>query len=146
MIYLDTSCLLKLILDEAESEDVRLAVNTADYIVISSLAELETEVQLKASMLGGEIRPAHWRHLQAIFVSMRNTAPFYFKPLPSTVFETALQQHRHAQARYCRSLDRLHLAAMEELGLATLMTLDGPQANAALGLGYKVIRPGMRQT
>ena len=56
MIYLDTSCLLKLLRDEPESAEVRSAVSSEDEVVISSLTELETEVQLKAAAVGGEIR------------------------------------------------------------------------------------------
>jgi hypothetical protein len=41
-----------------------------------------------------------------------------------------------------RTLDRLHLAAMEELGLHRLMTHDGPQAKAAAARGYAVLSPG----
>ena len=56
MIYLDTSCLLKLLREEAESDAVRHAVEAESEVVVSSLAELETEVQLKAAAVGGEIR------------------------------------------------------------------------------------------
>jgi len=42
MIYLDTSCLLKLLRDEPESAEVRRAVNAEDEVVVSSLTELET--------------------------------------------------------------------------------------------------------
>src|SRR2546421_8554751 len=112
MIYLDTSCLLKLLREEPESADVRSAVSTEDEVVVSFLAELETEVQLKAATLGGEIRVSQWRQYQAKLAAMRNFDPFHFRPLPAAVFQTALRQHRHPQAAYCRSLDRLHLAAM----------------------------------
>ncbi len=73
---------------------------------------------------------------------MRNFDPFHFRHLPAAVFSTALRQHRHPQAAYCRSLDRLHLAAMEELRLRRLMTLDDSQAKAASALGFTVLRPG----
>ena len=115
MTYLDTSCLLKLLRDEPESADVRTAVQAEDEVVVSSLTELETEVQLKAAALGGEMRTSQWRQYQAKLVAMRNFDPFHFRHLPAAVFQTALRQHRHPQAAYCRSLDRLHLAAMEEL-------------------------------
>jgi predicted nucleic acid-binding protein len=39
-------------------------------------------------------------------------------------------------------MDRLHLAAMEELKITRLMTLDEIQAKVALALDYKVFRPG----
>ncbi len=142
MIYLDTSCLLKLLRDEPESADVRSAVNAEDEVVVSSLTELETEVQLKGASIGGEIRTSQWRQYQARLTAMRNFDPFHFRHLPAAVFQTALRQHRHPQAAYCRSLDRLHLAAMEELKQTRLMTLDETQAEAAEALGHEVVRPG----
>jgi len=142
MIYLDTSCLLKLLREEPESADVRSAVDAEDEAVISTLTELETEVQLKAAAVGGEIRTSQWRQYQARLSSMRNVDPFHFRHLPAAIFQTALRQHRHPQAAHCRSLDRLHLAAMEELKQTRLMTLDESQAEAAEALGYEVVRPG----
>jgi predicted nucleic acid-binding protein len=142
MIYLDTSCLLKLLRNEPESPDVRAAVEKEDVVVVSSLAELETEVQLKGAVLSGEIGKPHWRQYQAKLVAMRKFDPFHFRYLPAAVFSTALRQHRHPQSVYCRSLDRLHLAAMAELKLNRLMTLDRTQAEVAIGLDFKVILPG----
>jgi predicted nucleic acid-binding protein len=49
---------------------------------------------------------------------------------------------RHPQAAHCRSLDRLHLAAMEELKLTRLITLDEIQGKAAKALHYEVLYPG----
>jgi len=142
MIYLDTSCLLKLLRDEPESAEVRSAVNAEAEVLVSSLTELETEVQLKAASSGGEIRTSQWRQYQARLTAMRNFDPFYFRHLPAAVFPTALRQHRHPQAAYCRSLDRLHLAAMEELKQTRLMTLDETQAESAEALRHDVVRPG----
>jgi predicted nucleic acid-binding protein len=142
MIYLDTSCLLKLLREEPESAAVRNAVDAEDEVLVSSLAELEAEVQLKAAVMGGEIRHNQWRQLQARLVAMRHYDPFHFRPLPSAVFATALRQHRHPQAAYCRTLDRLHLAAMEELKVRRVMTLDDVQAKVAAALHYKVVQPG----
>lgn len=142
MIYLDTSCLLKLLRDEPESADVRGAVSNEEAVAVSSLAELETEVQLKAAAVGGEIRTSQWRQYQAKLAAMRNFNPFHFRHLPAAVFSTALRQHRHPQAAFCRAMDRLHLAAMEELKLTRLLTLDDVQAKVAAALNYEVVRPG----
>jgi predicted nucleic acid-binding protein len=144
MIYLDTSCLLKLLREEPESAAVRSAVDAEEEVAVSSLAELETEVQLKAAALGGNIRARQWRQYQVCLTAMRNLDPFHFRPLSSAVFLTALRQHRHPQAAYCRSLDRLHLAAMEELNLRRLITLDEIQGKAAEALDYQVIYPGRK--
>jgi predicted nucleic acid-binding protein len=142
VIYLDTSCLLKLLLNEPDSAAVRLAVDAEAEVVVSSLTELETEVQIKAAAMGGGIRASQWRQYVARLAGMRNFDPFHFRPLPGAVFQTALKQHRAVQAIHCRSLDRLHLAAMEELHQTRLMTLDEKQAAAANVLGYQVVRPG----
>ena len=56
MIYLDTSCLLKLLREEPESAEVRSAVDAEAGVVVSSLTELETEMQLRAAGIGGDIR------------------------------------------------------------------------------------------
>jgi uncharacterized protein with PIN domain len=50
VIYLDTSCLFKLVHPETGSADVRAAIAAESEVVISVLAELETLVQLKAGM------------------------------------------------------------------------------------------------
>lgn len=143
MIYIDTSCLIKLLIQEAESAVVRSAVRVEDAVVVSSLTELEAEVQLKAAASGGDIRTSQWRQCQAQLMAMRNFDPFCFRHLPAAVFSTALRQHRHPRAAYCRSLDRMHLAAMEELKLRRLMTFDQVQASAAESLNYEVVCPGI---
>jgi predicted nucleic acid-binding protein len=141
MIYLDTSCLLKLLREEPESPSVSAAVETEEAVIISSLTELEAEVQLKAAATGGQIRVGQWRQYQAKLMAMRNFDPFHFRHLPASVFSTALRQHRHPQSTHCRALDRLHLSAIEELKLTRLMTLDKTQANVARELNYKVVFP-----
>jgi len=78
---------------------------------------------------------------QVRLAAMRNLDPFHFRHLPAAVFSSA-RQHRNPQAAYCRSLDRLHLAAMEELKLRRLITLDEIQGKAAEALDYEVLYPG----
>ncbi len=52
MIYIDSSCLLKLLLIEPESEAVRQAVTGEADVVLFPLTELETAVQLRDGRLG----------------------------------------------------------------------------------------------
>ena len=141
MIYLDTSCLLKLLLHEPESEAVRLAVTREVDVVVSSLTELEAAIQLRAGWLSGEYRETRYRAYIGRLNAFREMDPFRFRPLPGSVFSAALRQDHAARRVHCRTLDRLHLAAMEELGLRRLMTNDVAEAAGAAALGFEVIRP-----
>jgi uncharacterized protein with PIN domain len=134
--------LLKLLLEEPESEAVRRAVAREADVVVSSLTALEATVQLHAGWRGGEYRERHHRAYLARLESFRTMDPFRFHTLPGTIFQTALRQHRAARDAHGRSLDRLHLAAMEELNLRRLMSNDAPQASAARALGFEVVTPG----
>jgi uncharacterized protein with PIN domain len=142
MIYADTSCLLKVLRPEPLSEAVWKALNEEDAVVISALAELETLVQLKAFWTGGILTRNEWRQAETKFGLLRNQPPFEFRTLPAAIFQTALRQHKNSSGKHCRSLDRLHLAAMEELDVARLITHDLGQAKAAMEAGFEVIRPG----
>ena len=143
MIYLDSSSLLKLLWPEAESEAVRIRVAAEDAVIVSSLTELEAEVQLKAAHLAGRYREAGCRRFIGKLAQFREMEPFHFQRLGATVFQTALRQHRAKAAIHCRTLDRLHLAAMEELNLRRLMTNDVGQAGAARAMGFEVVTPGV---
>jgi predicted nucleic acid-binding protein len=115
MIYADTSCLLKVLRPEPWSEAVWSAISEEAAVIVSVLVELETLVQLKAEWTGGMLSRNQWRQAEARFGILRNQPPFEFRALPAAVFQTALRQHRNSVHKHCRSLDRLHLAAMEEL-------------------------------
>jgi predicted nucleic acid-binding protein len=142
MIYADTSCLMQVLRPEPLSARVWSAIQEESSVVISALAELETLVQLKAAWKGGSLTRSQWRQAEAKFGLLRNQPPFDFRPLQSGVFQVALRQHRNSGALHCRSLDRLHLAAMEELKVSRLMTHDESQAKSAMEAGFQVIRPG----
>jgi len=142
MIYVDSSSLLKLLWNEPESSFVIDAIGRENSVVISVVAELETLVQLKAAYLGGEYTLPQWRRFEMQLTVLRNQPPYEFRTLPGTVFQTALRQHRNSGETHCRSLDRLHLAAMEELEILRLMTHDDRQAKSAIAAGFEVVRPG----
>jgi predicted nucleic acid-binding protein len=144
VIYLDTSCLLKLLLEEPESEAVRMAVAREPEVIVSALTELEAAVQLRAGWLAGEYRERRYRAYLGRLKVFRESDPFHFRPLPGSLFQTALRQDREARKIHCRTLDRLHLAAMEELGLRRLMTTDIAEAARAKALGFEVVNPGQR--
>ncbi len=144
MIYIDTSCLLQLFRPEPLSREVFGAVAAETRILVSVLVEMETLVQLKAAWTGGSFTRSQWRRLEAELARLRNQPPFEFCALPAAVFQTALRQHRNAGDTHCRTLDRLHLAAMEELKVTRLMTHDEAQARAARAAGFEVVCPGRK--
>jgi len=144
VIYIDTSCLLKLFRNEPFSDAVLSDIAAESQVIVSSLVELETLGQLKAAWAGGMITRSRWHRFEAELERLRNQPPFEFRTLPGTVFQTALRQHRNAGDIHCRSLDRLHLAAMEELRVTRLMTHDEGQARAAEAAGFQVVFPGRK--
>ena len=142
MSYIDSSSLLKTLWEEPESRAVREAIAAEQEVVISTLAELETEVQLRAKWLGGALTKTRYEAYRKKLSSFRETAPFEFRDLSGAVFRRAIEQHL-AGKWHCRSLDRLHVAAMDELGQRRLLTNDAKQAAAARALGYEIVSPGM---
>jgi len=141
-IYLDTSSLLKLFIRAEHSEAVVSAIQQEAAVVVSPLTELEALVQLKGLHLGGSMGSSRYLRTRERMAETIASHPFQVRPLASRVFSSAITQHGESLV-HCRTLDRLHLAAIEELGLRRLMTHDGKQADAARELGFEVVMPGM---
>lgn len=140
--YIDTSSLLKLFIRDEHSEAVISAIQNETAVVVSPLTELEASVQLRGLHLGGSMGNARYLRMRERLAETMASHPFLIRPLASRVFSTALTQYSQSSIQ-CRSLDRLHLAAMEELALRRLMTHDERQAEAARELGYEVVMPGV---
>ncbi len=140
-IYIDSSSVLKMLWNEPESRDVREAVAREHAVVVAPLTELEVSVQLRAKRFAGALTKRRYDSYAAQLQSFKSLAPFEFLDLPGTVFRLAVEQHL-AAAVHCRSLDRLHLACMSELGLRRLMTNDAKQAAAARAMKLQVVSPG----
>jgi predicted nucleic acid-binding protein len=141
VIYIDTSSFLKLILEEPESAATDIAVSSESSVLISSLTELESSTQLRALSLGGRLRVGQHSKATARLSALLDMAPFQRLPLVGSVFDVALLQLNAHPRLHCRSLDRLHLAAMEQLKVTRLMTHDAKQRDAALALGFSVETP-----
>src|SRR3954468_24676542 len=111
MSYIDSSSLLKILWEEPESGAVRAAIAVESEIVTSTLTELETEVQLRGKWLGGRMKKTRYEVYRKKLASFRELSPFDFRDLSGVVFRRAIGQHL-AGKTHCRSLDRLHVAAM----------------------------------
>jgi len=136
-LYLDTSCLVKLLKVEPETDAVSKLVHGEEEVVVSELALLEAELQITAASLGGELTPGQ---AGETLKATTREHPFMVRAVGADVFQIARRQA--AGKGYCRTLDRLHLAAMESLGVRRLLTHDDQQAAAARALGFAVVRPG----
>lgn len=142
MIYIDTSSLLKLVVTDEHSAAVEEATLKEPIVVVSSLTDLEVYVQLRGLSRSGKMKPRLMREAEKDLVQILGSRPFTSRKLNATIFFNALQQHKKSNT-HCRSLDRLHLAAMEEMGVRRLMTHDVRQSEAAQELGYEVVMPGV---
>ncbi|WP_367873412.1 PIN domain-containing protein [Luteolibacter sp. Populi] len=139
---MDTSSLLKLVILDDHTLALVEALQKEESIVASALTQLEFSVQLRGLMLGGSLRPKSMQQAGERLSRMLQMSPYISRSLSGTVFSTALGQHESAKIQ-CRSLDRIHLAAMAEFGITRLMTHDLRQATAAKELGYEVLSPGL---
>jgi predicted nucleic acid-binding protein len=139
VLYIDTSSLLKLLWEEAESEWTRQRIAVEQKVILSSLAELETDLQLAAACLAGRYSRAKLNAYRRALMAFPQIDPFDRADLSSQLFHVALRQHKIVQQPHCGTLDRLHLAAMELLGISRLLTHDNRQAQAARGLGFEVV-------
>lgn len=142
MTYIDTSSFLKLFLVEPESNDVESVVASSTRIVVSQLAYLEATIQVRGMVEGGSLSRKVGKSVMRDMPELIQNKLFAFRKLAGSIFDTALTQQSSAKT-HCRSLDRLHLAAMAELGVRRLMTHDVRQAEAARELGYEVVILGM---
>jgi predicted nucleic acid-binding protein len=139
--YIDTSCVLKLlIMDESTPRLARLVARDHE-IVVSVLTHLEARTRLLVLRRGGTLSFSQYRETLRNLDRYLQTDPFRMHTLAGGVFDVAIEQLRRKGAVHCRSLDRLHLAAMETLGAKRLITTDAQQARAARSLGLTIVAP-----
>ena len=141
-LYLDTSCVLKLLWPEPETARTVALVRAEDRSVVSDITWLETKVRIQGRHAGGLITRSGARALVLKAEALLATPPFERHSSPPNVFDAAAAQVAvGARTSHCRTLDRLHLTAMAGLGLARLLTNDDAQARAARALGMTVLLP-----
>jgi predicted nucleic acid-binding protein len=141
-LYLDTSCLLKLFFPEPESARTAALVARERRVVVSSLARLEAIVQIQARAAGGMLPRRAVTGLLRVIDAMLERAPYDVVTTPGGIDRVAEQQVLPiTRSVHCRTLDRLHLATMQMLGLRRILTNDDTQARAAVALGFDVLSP-----
>jgi len=139
-LYLDTSCLLKLFFREPETRAVAELLATEERVLVSELGRLEAETQLRARLHGGLLSRAQHRRLLAELTRTLTLEPFSLIAFPVDGFERARALTVRTKA-HCRTLDMLHMAVMDSVGLTRIFTNDLAQANVARALGFTVTTP-----
>ena len=141
-VYLDTSCLLKVLFSEPETDRTLELIAAEDRVVVSSLAVVEVMTHLHGRVAGRHLSRAAARRLVRRLDSLLETDPYEHMAVPVTIYDLAVEQvATFAASTYCRSLDRLHLAIMDALRLRRLLTNDDTQARAAEQLDFDVVLP-----
>ena len=141
-LYLDSSCLLKMLFPEPETMRVMQLVAAEEHVVVSTLARLETLVQIQARRAGGLLRETAASALVARLDTVFRQTPYEIVRTPAEMVDVA-EAHLRSRPReaHCPTLDRLHLAVMKSLDVRRLLTNDQAQARAARALGFSVIVP-----
>lgn len=141
-LYLDASGLLKVLFPEPETSRVMQLIAAEEHVVVSTLARLETLVQVHARAAGGLLTRPAARSLIDRLEKLLRQAPYEVVRAPTAVVDVAEGQARTLpRDAYCPTLDRLHLAVMKSLDLRRLLTNDDAQARAARALGFSVVVP-----
>jgi predicted nucleic acid-binding protein len=139
-VYLETSCLLKLLLGEPGGDHVAALLQGESRIIVSGLTQLEARNVLQGMRAGGQLTERQHRRAVSALEALLKSGPFHVVPLPGDALDEALRQVAKESA-YCRTLDRLHLGAMAALHLRRLVTNDAQQTMAARALGFEVLGP-----
>jgi predicted nucleic acid-binding protein len=140
-LYFDTSCLLKLFFLEPETANVIERLSGEHHVVVSELARLEAETQLRARLVGGLLTKSRYLRMSEELARTLAREPFVVTAFPLDGFDGARKIAEKAKV-HCRTLDLLHVATMTTLGLERLFTNDRTQGKLAQSLGISVMMPG----
>jgi uncharacterized protein len=127
VIYLDSSAIVKLVIREAESSELRAFLRSSPRPVSSALAVVEVR---RAVAPYGPASDSQARKVLATVDLVR---------IGDDVLDSASSMGPHA----LRSLDAIHLAtaALFEDTLTGIITYDNRMASAAQDRGFAVVRP-----
>jgi predicted nucleic acid-binding protein len=139
VIYLDTSCLVKLYYPEPESARVAALVQ-GKAICCNSLHELEFHNALQLKMFAGAATSSQTEAARQM-VAADLHAGVLVSPLLEwkEVFAVAVRiADEYTRTIGCRSLDILHCAAARMLESSEFVTTDARQKKLAAALGLKL--------
>lgn len=134
--YVDTSTLLKLLVEEAGSEHAELIWNAADVLVSASLVVVEARAALAAAERGGCLMRAAHREAKAALGDLLDglTVVEVTEELVADAAELAEQES-------LRGYDAVHLAAALLVDARILTSADTGLCDAATRRGLHVANP-----
>jgi predicted nucleic acid-binding protein len=134
-LYLDASALVKLFVEEKESDSLNEALLDARGVILSDLALTEMASAVGRRTREGVLTPLQARNLHREAVKL--TAPCRHVELTPPVYRRA-EQLLLASRTSIRALDALHVATALEAGAATIVTFDHNLRDVATAQGLFV--------
>ena len=134
--YVDTSCLLKLVIDEEGSDRAELIWDSADAVASAALVVVEGRAALAAALQGGRLGTSQHRRARAEFASLVDglTIVEVSERLIADAAELAEEEG-------LRGYDAVHLAAALTLEATVLTSADSDLCEAAHRRGLHVANP-----
>ena len=140
MVYLDTSCLVRLYYPERESAAVATAV-TGEQIAFTALHELEIITAMQLKIFRGDAKPE--QVAAAISLLREDLAAGKLVDWPGdwrSSFREAIDLSRtHAAAFGCRSLDTLHCALAKAASPSAFISSVERQIKLGRAAGLRVL-------
>jgi hypothetical protein len=136
LTYVDTSTLLKLIVDEDGSDRADVIWRSADTVASVALVVVEARAALAAAARGGRLtsrqQAAAKAELSALVADL-----FIVEPTEELIAQAA----ELAELEGLRGYDAIHLAAALTIGAAVLTSADTALCDAAARRGLHVANP-----
>ena len=134
--YVDTSTLLKLLIDEDGSDRAGLVWDAADTLASVSLVIVEASAALAAATRGARLTPH--QHQQAKDELSALTGDLHLAAVTDDLIALAANL---AETEGLRGYDAVHLAAALQLGASVLTSADEALCDAAGRNGMHVANP-----
>ena len=134
--YVDTSSLLKLVIEEDGSERAGLIWDTADVLAGSALIVVEARAALAAAQRRARLTGAHHRRARAELAALVDELVIVevTEPLLADAAELA-------EREALRAYDAVHLASALVIGSALVTSADAALCEAAVRRGLHVANP-----
>jgi predicted nucleic acid-binding protein len=138
--YLDTSALAKWYLNEARSEEFEAYLSSIPEPLVSSLTVVEMRCLLARHRRSGHFDLATEARVFAQFEDDIARGHLLSRPVENEQVLSASRLIERLQPIGLRTLDAIHLAIAGAVAAEELATADRVMAEAAAGLGFRVIR------